>query len=152
MPTPNDRLKHRNLPLLLLQAREGVFEKFRPILNDAGVTEQQWRVIRALLEYGPMEPRQISDICCLAKPSLTGILARMDELGLVLRERFSNDQRRVLISVSDKGADLAEQLAPRIEATYAELETLIGHAFARDLYQVLDLLMEKVGQPVANSQ
>ena len=48
--------------------------------------------------------------------------------------------------------ELAEQLAPRIEATYAELETLIGHVFARDLYQVLDLLMEKVGQPVANSQ
>jgi DNA-binding MarR family transcriptional regulator len=99
-----------------------------------------------------MEPRQISDICCLAKPSLTGILARMDELGLILRERFSNDQRRVLISVSDKGANLAEQLAPRIEATYAELETLIGQAFARDLYQVLDLLMEKVGQPAASSE
>jgi DNA-binding MarR family transcriptional regulator len=99
-----------------------------------------------------MEPRQMSDICCLAKPSLTGILARMDELGLVLRERFQNDQRRVLISVSEKGADLAQQLAPRIEATYAELETLIGHAFARDLYQVLDLLMEKVGRLPANSE
>jgi len=49
-------------------------------------------------------------------------------------------------------ADLAEQLAPRIEATYAELESLTGYAFARDPYQVLDLLMEKVGQPAANSQ
>jgi len=48
--------------------------------------------------------------------------------------------------------DLAEQLAPRIEATYAELETLIGHAFARDLYQVLDLLMEKVGNGTASPE
>ena len=139
-------LKHRNLPLLLLQAREEVFSKFRPILNDAGVTEQQWRVIRALLERGPMEPRQIGDICCLSSPSLVGILARMDELGLVLRERFQNDQRRVLVSVSDKGADLASQLAPRIEATYKELETLIGQTFASDLYNTLDLLLEKLGR------
>ena len=49
-------------------------------------------------------------------------------------------------------ADLAEQLTPRIEATYAELESLAGYPFARDPYQVRDLLMEKVGQPVANSQ
>lgn len=145
MPQPNKSLQHRNLPLLLLQAREGVFSKFRPLLNDAGVTEQQWRVIRALLEHGPMEPRQISDICCLSKPSLTGILARMDELGLVLRERFQNDQRRVLVSVSGKGTELASQLAPRIEATYKELETLIGQTFARDLYRALDLLLKKVG-------
>jgi homoprotocatechuate degradation regulator HpaR len=144
MQRPIKNLKHRNLPLLLLQAREEVFSKFRPILNDAGVTEQQWRVIRALLERGPMEPRQIGDICCLSSPSLVGILARMDELGLVLRERFPNDQRRVLVSVSDKGADLASQLAPRIEATYKELETLIGQTFASDLYRTLDLLLEKL--------
>lgn len=145
MQRPIKSLKHRNLPLLLLQAREEVFSRFRPLLNDAGVTEQQWRVIRALLEHGPMEPREICDICCLSSPSLAGILARMDELGLVLRERFPNDQRRVLVSVSAKGAELANQLAPRIEATYTELETLIGQAFARDLYRNLDLLLEKLG-------
>ena len=152
MQRPIKSLKHRNLPLLLLQAREEVFSRFRPLLNDAGVTEQQWRVIRALLEHGPMEPREICDICCLSSPSLAGILARMDELGLVLRERFPNDQRRVLVSVSVKGAELASQLAPRIEATYKELETLIGQTFARDLYRTLDLLLEKLGGTTASPE
>ena len=152
MQRPIKSLKHRNLPLLLLQAREEVFSRFRPLLNDAGVTEQQWRVIRALLEHGPIEPREICDICCLSSPSLAGILARMDELGLVLRERFPNDQRRVLVSVSVKGAELASQLAPRIEATYKELETLIGQTFARDLYRTLDLLLEKLGGTTASPE
>ena len=152
MQTTIKDLKHRNLPLLLLQAREGVFSRFRPLLNDAGVTEQQWRVVRALLEHGPMEPREICDICCLSSPSLAGILARMDELGLVLRERFQNDQRRVLVSVSAKGTDLASQLAPRIEATYQELEALIGQPFAQDLYRSLDLLLEKLGGAAANAE
>jgi len=152
MQRPIKSLKHRNLPLLLLQAREEVFSRFRPMLNDAGVTEQQWRVIRALLEHGPIEPREICDICCLSSPSLAGILARMDELGLVLRERFPNDQRRVLVSVSVKGAELAGELAPRIEATYKELETLIGQTFARDLYRTLDLLLEKLGGTTASPE
>ena len=152
MQKPNKSLVHRNLPLLLLQAREEVFSRFRPLLNDAGVTEQQWRVIRALLEHGSMEPREICDICCLSSPSLAGILARMDELGLVLRERFANDQRRVSVSVSSKGAELASQLAPRIEATYKELEAVIGPTFALDLYRTLDLLLEKLGSTVTSPE
>ena len=48
------RLSHRNLPLLLLQAREAVFARFRPLLNAVGLTEQQWRVVRALLDHGPL--------------------------------------------------------------------------------------------------
>ena len=152
MQKPNKSLVHRNLPLLLLQAREEVFSRFRPLLNDAGVTEQQWRVIRALLEHGSMEPREICDICCLSSPSLAGILARMDELGLVLRERFANDQRRVSVSVSSKGVELASQLAPRIEATYKELEAVIGPTFALDLYRTLDLLLEKLGSTVTSPE
>jgi len=73
----------------------------------------------------------------------------MDELGLVVRERFANDQRRVLVSVSDKGAALAAELAPRIESTYKELEALLGQPFARDLYRILDTLMEKLGDSAA---
>ena len=146
METPEIKLKHRNLPLLLLQAREEVFSHFRPLLNVVGVTEQQWRVIRALLEKGPMEPRQIGEFCCLSSPSLTGILARMEELGLVLRERFPTDQRRILISVTTKATDLASELAPRIEATYKKLEARIGKSFASDLYRMLDSLLEKMGR------
>lgn len=148
MSSSTEALQHRNLPLLLLQARESVFAHFRPLLNAAGVTEQQWRVIRALLEHGPLEPRQIGDICCLSSPSLAGILARMDELGWVRRERFANDQRRVLVSVSDEAEKLAARLAPQIEAIYQELEARIGPSFARDLYRTLDLLIDKASTPV----
>ncbi len=140
-----DVLKRRNLPLLMLQAREAVFARFRPILNEAGVTEQQWRVVRALLERGPLEPRQIGEICCLASPSLAGILARMDDLGLVSRERLPHDQRRVLVSVSPAGVALAKLLAPKIEANYQALEKAIGTELAGELYQVLDRLIDKLG-------
>src|SRR5512134_2297423 len=95
------RFAHRNLPMLLLRAREGVLAHFRPILKAHGVTEQQWRIVRVLMEEdGPLEPRQLVERCCISSPSLTGILARMAELGLVARERLGHDQRRVLVSLT----------------------------------------------------
>jgi homoprotocatechuate degradation regulator HpaR len=129
---------HRNLPLLLLQTREVVFARFRPLLNEAGVTEQQWRVIRALLAHGPLEPREIAQVCCFSSPSMAGILARMDELGWVVREQLAHDQRRVRVSVSESGQALARALAPRIEAAYAELEQQLGPQNSQALIDILE--------------
>ena len=133
--------RHRNLPLLLLQARERVIARFRPALNAAGVTEQQWRIVRALLELGPLEPRQIVTLCAISSPSLAGVLARMDDLGLVTRVRLDHDQRRVQVSLTAKSRALARTLAPQIEAVYAGIEARIGHRYTQDFYRTLDDLI-----------
>ena len=145
-------LVHRNLPLLFLHARESVFARFRPVLNAAGVTEQQWRVIRALLDHGPLEPRQLVDICRLSSPSLAGILARMDDLGLVRRERLERDQRRVRVSVTKTGQALAARLAPEIEATYRGLEERLGADCIERLYGTLDEVITTLGPAPVNDE
>lgn len=138
-------LRHRNLALLLLQAREGVMARFRPILNAHGVTEQQWRILRALLEQGAMEPRQIGQVCRISSPSLAGVLARMDDLGLVQRERLAQDQRRVMVHLTDRSRALAAAMAPEIEAAYAGIEAHIGAAFIDRFYASLDELIGLLG-------
>jgi len=82
MNPESGKLRHRNLPLLLLQAREHVIARFRPILNAHGITEQQWRIVRALIDTGPLEPREIGDLCRISSPSLAGVLSRMEETRL----------------------------------------------------------------------
>ena len=134
-------LAHRNLPLLLLQARERVINRFRPLLNAQHITEQQWRIVRLLLESGPLEPRQIGDACNISSPSLAGVLARMQNMGLIDRERFDNDQRRVRVSLSARSRALAERLAPKIEAVYSGIEARVGVEFMRRLYAMLDELV-----------
>jgi homoprotocatechuate degradation regulator HpaR len=136
---------HRNLPLLLLQAREAVLGRFRPILNEHGVTEQQWRIVRALVERGGLEQRQIGEVCRISSPSLAGVLARMDELGLVQRERLAEDQRRVLVTLTPKSRALAQQMAPRIEATYRALEAQLGSELMERSYATLDELLARLG-------
>jgi len=137
--------KHRNLPLLLLQARESVIAHFRPILNAHGVTEQQWRIVRALIEHGALEPRQIGEICRLSSPSLAGVLARMDDVGLVQRERMASDQRRVSVSLTAKSRQLAATMAPQIEDVYATIEAHIGSELTERFYATLDELITLMG-------
>jgi len=136
----------RNLPLLLLRSREGVMSHFRAILNQHGLTEQQWRVLRALLDQSPLEPRQICERCQLLSASATGVLARMEELGLVRRERMAEDQRRVRVSITPKSRALARRMAPRIDAQYRELEQALGPELLDQVYATLDQLLLRLAQ------
>ena len=144
------KLQHPNLPLLLLQGRERLLSHFRPILNEHGFTEQQWRIARVLLENSPLEPRQISEICCISSPSLVGVLARMRQLGVISRRPVAHDQRRVLISLTAKGRSLAESLVPQIEAAYRRIESEMGESFINGLRKTLTELLATL-KPHADS-
>jgi homoprotocatechuate degradation regulator HpaR len=139
---------HRNLPLLFLQGREAVMSHFRPILNYGGVTEQQWRIIRAIYEADVLEPNQICDICQILSPSLAGMLGRMEEMGLVRKERADNDQRRILVHLTAKSRALVAKLAPLITEQYRLLEQAMGPRLVADMYSVLDRLIATDGDAV----
>lgn len=141
MTPKTPRLHHRNLPLLLLQAREHVISHFRPILNANGFTEQQWRIVRVLLEARSLEPRQIGELCRISSPSLAGVLARMQELGFVVRRRLPHDKRRVRVSLTPRARALAARMAPQIEATYRRIEERLGSEFSQNFQHMLDQLL-----------
>ena len=77
---------HRNLPRLLLQAREAVMAHTRPSLREHGLSDQQWRVLRVLGEHGAVETGRVAREAFILGPSLTGVLARMERDGLIRRE------------------------------------------------------------------
>ncbi|KJK21663.1 MarR family transcriptional regulator [Burkholderiaceae bacterium 16] len=134
--------RHRNLPHLLLQARETLMAGFRPILRQHGMTEQQWRVVRTLSEQGEMEPNQVADACLILSPSLTRMLSSMEEAGLILRSRSTTDQRRQLISLTDKCRAVIAEMEPLIDRRYEELEQMIGAERLGKVYGALDELLE----------
>lgn len=140
-----------NLPMLLLRVRELVIAEFRPIFKRHGVTEQQWRILRVLFAEGPMEPRELVVRCGLSSPSLTGILARMSELGLVTRTRLGHDQRRVQIATTAASQALVVQIAPAVEQVYARMDERLGDGLSRRLLASLDEVIEVLGaRPVVD--
>ena len=133
---------HRNLPRLLLQARESVMAHTRPGLREHGLSDQQWRVLRVLGEHGTVETGRVAREAFILGPSLTGVLARMERDGLIRRERDPQDQRRSVVEATARGLKLAEKLSRTIEAHYDWMEQSLGKQKLAQLYQLLDEVIE----------
>lgn len=133
---------HRNLPRLLLQARESVMAHTRPGLRVHGLSDQQWRVLRVLGEHGTVETGRVAREAYILGPSLTGVLARMERDGLIRRERDPADQRRTVVEATAKGLKLVDKLSHTIEAHYQWLEKSLGKQKLTQLYALLDELIE----------
>jgi homoprotocatechuate degradation regulator HpaR len=129
----------RSLPIALLRAREKVMGPIRAMLADAGVTEQQWRVLRVLNERGPLDPTEIADRSCLLLPSLTRILQTLDTKGCVPRAVRAADRRRQVITISAAGRQLIAENLLESQRLNAWLKDSFGEA---KLDQLLDLLNE----------
>jgi homoprotocatechuate degradation regulator HpaR len=129
---------HRNLPRLLLQARESVMAHTRPSLREHGLSDQQWRVLRVLGENGTVETGRVAREAYILGPSLTGVLARMERNGLIRRERDPADQRRTVVEATPKGQKLVEKLSRTVEAHYEWMEKSLGKQKLAELYELLD--------------
>ena len=133
---------HRNLPRLLLQAREAVMANTRPALRQQALSDQQWRVLRVLGELGTVETGRIAREAFILGPSLTGVLNRMERDGLIVRESDAGDQRRTVVRATVEGMARVEALAVTIEAHYLRMEKALGEQKLAELYALLDALIE----------
>ncbi len=133
---------HDSLTIALLQAREAAMRYFRPIVKRHHLTEQQWRIVRILAEDPSMDFHELAFRACILRPSLTGILTRMERDGLVLRLKPVNDQRKLYVSLTKEGLALYERAQEQVEEAYrlieaeftpekmAQLTTLLGEFIA----------------------
>jgi homoprotocatechuate degradation regulator HpaR len=133
---------HRNLPRLLLQAREAVMAHTRPGLREHGLSDQQWRVLRVLGEHGVVETGRVAREAFILGPSLTGVLSRMERDGLIQRERDPADQRCTVVQATPQGRAMVDKLSHTIEAHYAWMEKSLGKQKLAQLYALLDAVIE----------
>lgn len=110
----------------LLAAREAVMAPIRPMLRDAGVTEQQWRVLRVLNDAGELDPTRLSQLALLHAPSVTRILRELLERGLVTRQTDTADARRSLVTITGEGHVLVEHTARHTKQMIRRYEALFG--------------------------
>ena len=129
----------RSLPMSLLRAREAVMRQFRPSLREHGLTEQQWRILRALAAIEAAEVTELARTAFLLGPSLSRILRDLEARNLIERRTAKTDQRRSMVSISKEGVKLMASVAPSSEATYAEITQRFG---ARRLAELQEMLGE----------
>jgi homoprotocatechuate degradation regulator HpaR len=127
----------RSLPMELLRAREAVMRRFRPELRVHGVTEQQWRILRALAHAGPLEVSALAEATCLLAPSLSRILPDMESRQLISRRQADEDLRRSVISLERKGLRLIAMHAPNAERIYDQIAKQFGSERLNQLFTLL---------------
>lgn len=130
----------RSLPMSLLRAREAVMRHFRASLRDHGLTEQQWRILRALAAIDAIEVTELARVAFLLGPSLSRILRDLEARRLIERKVAKADLRRGLVSISTKGVRLMETVAPSSEAIYAAITKRYGARKLRELQDMLHTL------------
>lgn len=111
--------------------------RFRKMLRQQGLTEQQWRVLRALATEEVFEIPDLVASTFLLGPSLSRILADLDRQGLILIEPHEGDQRRKFIRLTERGAALIEEIAPLSEQIYADITARIGVDRLREMQNLL---------------
>lgn len=130
----------RSLPMALLRAREAVMRHFRISLRKHGLTEQQWRILRALAGVDTIEVTELARSAYLLGPSLSRILRDLEQRGLIERRSVKTDLRRGLVSISAEGLRLIEAVAPSSEAIYAEMTRRYGAERLAALHEMLSAL------------
>jgi homoprotocatechuate degradation regulator HpaR len=141
-------LRHfsKSLPMSLLRAREAVMRQFRPSLRAHGITEQQWRVLRALTAVRQIDVAGLARATFLLGPSLSRILSDLEDRGFIAREASPADGRRGLISITEAGTALIALVTPRSEATYRAITDRFGTERLAALQTLLRELEEAIGE------
>lgn len=130
----------RSLPMSLLRAREAVMRQFRPSLRRHGITEQQWRILRALAAVETIEVTELARTAFLLGPSLSRILRDLEARHLIERRVAEADLRRAELSISAKGLKLIEAVAPSSETIYAAITKRYGARKLAELQEMLGVL------------
>jgi DNA-binding MarR family transcriptional regulator len=141
---PADALRlDRQLCFPLYAASNMITKLYRPLLAQLELTYPQYLVMLALWERAPRSVGALGDILHLDSGTLTPMLKRMEQAGLVARRRDKTDERRVLVHLTEAGAALRDQ-ALRVPHQLAACIAL-PHAELADLHHSLGRLIEALG-------
>ena len=131
--TPQIPQFSQSLPMLLYSAIDVVMPRFREIFKKAGITEQQWRVLRVLWDIEEISHSELARLTLISPPSLIGVVDRLSTMQLVTRRRSNLDRRVVYIASTPQGRDLRDQVLPAVQQAYFDLKTSIDPATWRKL-------------------
>ena len=153
--TPGSHLRgfSMSLPMALLRAREAAMQHFRPMLRSFGLTEQQWRVLRALASKRTVEFSELVDMTFLLAPSMSRIVKELENRKLIVRQTTDKDARKINVAITAAGLRLIDKVAPHSELIYAQISSRYGlkklatlQAMLQELESVLS--GELIGQPL----
>ncbi|MDF0599040.1 MarR family transcriptional regulator [Psychromarinibacter halotolerans] len=135
----------RSLAIACTRGRHAVVSQFSTLLNEANLTEQQWRVLRIIADFAPLPLSEVSRRSCIHKVSMTRIIRTLCDRGLIFTEKDCEDQRSQKADLTEAGRAFVEKLRPKSEAIARGIVERFGAENATQLLKLLNKLAQLSG-------
>lgn len=116
----------------------------RRLLEEHGLTGPQLATLQAVQDLGPIHPGALAKRVHLSSPTVTGILNRLEDRGVVVRSRAGPDRRKVEVQITDAGRKLLERtpslLQDRFRAELSRLEEWELHSLLATLGRIAAMM------------
>lgn len=130
--TPGDPLAlESQVCFALALASRSVIAAYRPVLAPLHLTHPQYLVMLALWEHERMNQKTLAGMLGLDPGTLSPIVRRLEQIGYVHRQRDPEDERSVLLSLTEAGRKLREQaeeiperMMRRLDLSLADVQQL----------------------------
>ena len=99
---------------LLTNVQNSVFLYFKKELQEFNVTPIQYALLKCLWDEDNQTPSQLAQSLCLDSSTVTGILSRLEDKGLLKRGFCTTDRRRIIVCLTDSGRALQGPIEARI--------------------------------------
>jgi DNA-binding MarR family transcriptional regulator len=112
----------RDLVTGVIQLANLLNRRLGPVFEKARITPQQWSVLSALAdENAPVTLVALARRLVVTKQNMTGMIARLEQLGLAERQGDPNDLRSSRVQLTRRGRGIVEKLRPAYEQWIAAL-------------------------------
>jgi MarR family transcriptional regulator, 2-MHQ and catechol-resistance regulon repressor len=121
---------------------------FARLFREFGLTPSQYNVLRILRGEGqPLPILEVSGRLIATVPGITGLIDRLEGMGLLARQRSTEDRRVVFVAITARGLNLLSKLDEPVAALH---KRLMGHLTQAELKE-LSRLLEKVRQGLSEA-
>ena len=122
-----------------------IIRRYKPFLDKFDLTYTQYITMMALWENESMNVRELGSRLFLDSGTLTPLLKKLENKGYIKRSRSKEDERNLIVTLTDKGWELREEMLsiPRSMANCVDLDQQEAADLYRLLYKVLGVQTEK---------
>ena len=128
--------------LNLMVAAGHLRERMDRVCDPHGITSGQYNVLRILRGARPdgYARCDIAERMIERAPDVTRLIDRLEARGLVERDRSSEDRRRTVTRITDKGLRLLERMQPEVDALHDHIERRLSPRDRKELSRILEQL------------
>jgi DNA-binding MarR family transcriptional regulator len=92
----------------------------KKMIKESGLTSAQILILQTLIDEGQLTAAQLAERISLSQATVTTILDRLESRGLVIRERDTQDRRKVRVLITDEGQKVWQKAPTLLQTNFIE--------------------------------